>query len=114
MKPLSPRLQKVVDRMLLGEKPVQIAQALGLTEDTVRTYQKLAYVALGVHSQIELVARMHSLVPIAVDLTFALDRLARAKAAVTPHPDDPKMYEEDSSLRYDAFKRVQKILGEAP
>jgi hypothetical protein len=43
-------------------------------------------------------------------LAHAEALLVELKRLVTPHPDDSNMFEEDSSLRYDAFRDVQRLL----
>jgi DNA-binding CsgD family transcriptional regulator len=50
--------QRVIDLMRLGKRPREISTALGLTLSTINTYQKRAYARVGVHSALELVAKL--------------------------------------------------------
>ena len=56
--PLTPRERDVVGRLLSGSSTRQIAQSTGLTVATVNTYLKRIFAKLGVHSRVELVARV--------------------------------------------------------
>ena len=56
--PLTPRERDVVGRLLSGASTRQIAQSTGLTVATVNTYLKRIFAKLGVHSRVELVARV--------------------------------------------------------
>lgn len=56
--PLTPREKDVVGRLLSGASTRQIAQSTGLTVATVNTYLKRIFAKLGVHSRVELVARV--------------------------------------------------------
>ena len=55
--PLSPALRQVANAAIGGATNERIADDLGLTDATVRTYLDRAYRALGVHSRAELIAR---------------------------------------------------------
>lgn len=56
--PLTPRERDVVGRLLSGGSTRQIAESTGLTVATVNTYLKRIFAKLGVHSRVELVARV--------------------------------------------------------
>ena len=56
--PLSPREKQVVALLVAGSSTRDIAARAGLTVATVHTYLKRIYPKLGVHSRVELVARM--------------------------------------------------------
>ena len=56
--PLTPRERDVVGRLLSGASTRQIASSTGLTVATVNTYLKRIFAKLGVHSRVELVARV--------------------------------------------------------
>lgn len=56
--PLTPRERDVVGRLLSGASTRQIADNTGLTVATVNTYLKRIFAKLGVHSRVELVARV--------------------------------------------------------
>ncbi len=56
--PLTPRERDVVGRLLSGASTRQIADSTGLTVATVNTYLKRIFAKLGVHSRVELVARV--------------------------------------------------------
>jgi DNA-binding CsgD family transcriptional regulator len=56
--PLTPRERDVVGRLLSGSSTRQIADDTGLTVATVNTYLKRIFAKLGVHSRVELVARV--------------------------------------------------------
>jgi DNA-binding CsgD family transcriptional regulator len=56
--PLTPRERDVVGRLLSGASTRQIAESTGLTVATVNTYLKRIFAKLGVHSRVELVARV--------------------------------------------------------
>lgn len=56
--PLTPRERDVVGRLLSGSSTRQIASSTGLTVATVNTYLKRIFAKLGVHSRVELVARV--------------------------------------------------------
>jgi DNA-binding CsgD family transcriptional regulator len=56
--PLTPRERDVVGRLLSGSSTRQIAESTGLTVATVNTYLKRIFAKLGVHSRVELVARV--------------------------------------------------------
>lgn len=56
--PLTPRERDVVGLLLSGASTKKIASSTGLTIATVHTYLKRIYPKLGVHSRVELVARM--------------------------------------------------------
>jgi DNA-binding CsgD family transcriptional regulator len=56
--PLTPRERDVVGRLLSGASTRQIAENTGLTIATVNTYLKRIFAKLGVHSRVELVARV--------------------------------------------------------
>ena len=56
--PLTPRERDVVGRLLSGASTRQIAASTGLTVATVNTYLKRIFAKLGVHSRVELVARV--------------------------------------------------------
>lgn len=56
--PLTPRERDVVGRLLSGASTRQIAVSTGLTVATVNTYLKRIFAKLGVHSRVELVARI--------------------------------------------------------
>jgi len=56
--PLTPREREVVALLVEGASTRTIASRTGLTVATVHTYLKRIYPKLGVHSRVELVARM--------------------------------------------------------
>jgi DNA-binding CsgD family transcriptional regulator len=56
--PLTKREKEVVALLVSGASTRQIAEQTGLTVATVHTYLKRIYSKLGVHSRVELVARM--------------------------------------------------------
>ena len=56
--PLTPRERDVVALLMSGASTREIASRTGLTVATVHTYLKRIYPKLGVHSRVELVARM--------------------------------------------------------
>jgi DNA-binding CsgD family transcriptional regulator len=56
--PLTPRERDVVGRLLSGASTRQISESTGLTVATVNTYLKRIFAKLGVHSRVELVARV--------------------------------------------------------
>jgi DNA-binding CsgD family transcriptional regulator len=56
--PLTPREKDVVALLVAGSSTRTIAARTGLTVATVHTYLKRIYPKLGVHSRVELVARM--------------------------------------------------------
>jgi DNA-binding CsgD family transcriptional regulator len=56
--PLTPRERDVVALLLGGTSTREIARRTGLTSTTVHTYLKRIYPKLGVHSRVELVARL--------------------------------------------------------
>lgn len=56
--PLTPRERDVVGRLLSGSSTREIARSTGLTVATVNTYLKRIFAKLGVHSRVELVARV--------------------------------------------------------
>jgi DNA-binding CsgD family transcriptional regulator len=55
---LTPMEGRVADRLCRGLAPVEIAQELGISIETVRSHLKQAFVKTGVHRQAELVARL--------------------------------------------------------
>ncbi len=56
--PLTPRERDVVSLLVAGSSTRDIASRTGLTVATVNTYLKRIFSKLGVHSRVELVARM--------------------------------------------------------
>jgi DNA-binding CsgD family transcriptional regulator len=56
--PLTPRERDVVSLLVGGSSTREIALKTGLTVSTVNTYLKRIFAKLGVHSRVELVARM--------------------------------------------------------
>lgn len=56
--PLTPRERDVVGRLVSGHSTREIAQSTGLTVATVNTYLKRIFAKLGVHSRVELLARV--------------------------------------------------------
>ncbi len=56
--PLTPRERDVVGRLVSGHSTRDIARATGLTVATVNTYLKRIFSKLGVHSRVELLARV--------------------------------------------------------
>ncbi|MEM6961650.1 MAG: LuxR C-terminal-related transcriptional regulator [Myxococcota bacterium] len=56
--PLTPRERDVVALLVSGSSTREIASRTGLTVSTVNTYLKRIFSKLGVHSRVELVARM--------------------------------------------------------
>ncbi len=56
--PLTPRERDVVGRLLSGASTRQIAESTGRTDATVNTYLTRIFAKLGVHSRVELVARV--------------------------------------------------------
>ncbi len=56
--PLTPRERDVVTLLVAGSSTRDIASETGLTVSTVNTYLKRIFSKLGVHSRVELIARM--------------------------------------------------------
>lgn len=56
--PLTPRERDVVGRLVAGASTREIASATGLTVSTINTYMKRIFAKLGVHSRVELLARV--------------------------------------------------------
>lgn len=56
--PLTPRERDVVGRLVSGASTREISEATGLTISTVNTYMKRIFAKLGVHSRVELLARV--------------------------------------------------------
>ena len=56
--PLTPRERHIVELLVSGRTTRQIAADAGLTVSTVNTYLKRVFAKLGVHSRVELVARV--------------------------------------------------------
>jgi DNA-binding NarL/FixJ family response regulator len=56
--PLTPRERDVVTLLVGGSSTREIAAETGLTVSTVNTYLKRIFSKLGVHSRVELIARM--------------------------------------------------------
>jgi DNA-binding CsgD family transcriptional regulator len=56
--PLTPRERDVVGRLVSGHSTREISQSTGLTVATVNTYLKRIFAKLGVHSRVELLARV--------------------------------------------------------
>jgi len=56
--PLTPRERDVVSLLVAGSSTRDIAAETGLTVSTVNTYLKRIFSKLGVHSRVELIARM--------------------------------------------------------
>ncbi|MGB8331600.1 MAG: helix-turn-helix transcriptional regulator [Polyangiales bacterium] len=56
--PLTPRERDVVSLLVAGSGTREIATETGLTVSTVNTYLKRIFSKLGVHSRVELIARM--------------------------------------------------------
>ncbi|MBX7192058.1 MAG: helix-turn-helix transcriptional regulator [Sandaracinaceae bacterium] len=56
--PLTPRERDVVGRLVSGASTREISDATGLTISTVNTYMKRIFAKLGVHSRVELLARV--------------------------------------------------------
>lgn len=56
--PLTPRERDVVSRLVAGMSTREIATQTGLTVATVNTYLKRIFSKLGVHSRVELIAKM--------------------------------------------------------
>jgi DNA-binding CsgD family transcriptional regulator len=56
--PLTPRERDVVGRLVAGSSTRDISGATGLTISTVNTYMKRIFAKLGVHSRVELLARV--------------------------------------------------------
>ncbi len=61
--PLTPRQREVLVLLARGVRARQIAALLTLSETTVRNHIQAILLALGVHSQLEAVARARALVP---------------------------------------------------
>ncbi|MFT5353316.1 MAG: DNA-binding CsgD family transcriptional regulator [Polyangiales bacterium] len=55
---LTPRERHIVELLVSGRSTKQIASDAGLTVSTVNTYLKRVFAKLGVHSRVELVARV--------------------------------------------------------
>lgn len=56
--PLTPRERDVVGRLVSGASTREISDSTGLTISTVNTYMKRIFAKLGVHSRVELLARV--------------------------------------------------------
>lgn len=54
---LSPRQRQTLDRILQGDSEKQIARRLRVSQNTVHVYVRWIYVAYGVNSRYELMAR---------------------------------------------------------
>jgi DNA-binding CsgD family transcriptional regulator len=65
--PLTPRERDVVSLLVSGASTREIASRTGLTVSTVNTYLKRIFSKLGVHSRVELVARMAGTAPMSRD-----------------------------------------------
>ena len=61
--PLTPRERDVVTLLISGASTRSIASQTGLTVSTVNTYLKRIFSKLGVHSRVELIARMAGTAP---------------------------------------------------
>ena len=61
--PLTPRERDVVGLLVGGSRTRAIAETPGLTVSTVNTYLKRIFSKLGVHSRVELIARMAGTAP---------------------------------------------------
>lgn len=57
--PLTPRERDVVGRLVAGASTREISEATKLTVSTVNTYMKRIFAKLGVHSRVELLARVN-------------------------------------------------------
>jgi DNA-binding CsgD family transcriptional regulator len=56
--PLTPRERDVVGKLVAGASTREISEVTGLTVSTVNTYMKRIFAKLGVHSRVELLARV--------------------------------------------------------
>jgi DNA-binding CsgD family transcriptional regulator len=56
--PLTPRERDVVGKLVSGASTREISEVTGLTISTVNTYMKRIFAKLGVHSRVELLARV--------------------------------------------------------
>ncbi|GAB4197317.1 MAG: hypothetical protein OHK0013_05310 [Sandaracinaceae bacterium] len=56
--PLTPRERDVVGKLVAGASTREISEVTGLTISTVNTYMKRIFAKLGVHSRVELLARV--------------------------------------------------------
>lgn len=74
--PLTPRERDVVSLLVAGSSTRDIAADTGLTVSTVNTYLKRIFSKLGVHSRVELIARMAGTATIPPRAGYD-----------TPHPD---------------------------
>jgi DNA-binding CsgD family transcriptional regulator len=74
--PLTPRERDVVALLVAGSSTRDIAADTGLTVSTVNTYLKRIFSKLGVHSRVELIARMAGTATIPPRASYE-----------TPHPD---------------------------
>jgi len=74
--PLTPRERDVVSLLVTGSSTREIAAETGLTVSTVNTYLKRIFSKLGVHSRVELIARMAGTATIPPRSNYE-----------TPHPD---------------------------
>jgi len=57
---LTPRQREILSLLAEGQPVKTVARRLGLEETTVRNHVRMLFVALGVHSQLEAVARARS------------------------------------------------------
>lgn len=74
--PLTPRERDVVSLLVAGSSTREIAAETGLTISTVNTYLKRIFSKLGVHSRVELIARMAGTATIPPRASYEV-----------PHPD---------------------------
>lgn len=76
--PLTPRERDVVGLLLSGASTRLIAESTGLTVATVNTYLKRIFAKLGVHSRVELVARVTGTVGVITPVAGGKDQSAQA------------------------------------
>lgn len=57
---LSPRQRQITLMLVTGQNSVNIMERLEIRLGTLRTHKRLIFSKLGVHSQVELVARVHA------------------------------------------------------
>lgn len=89
--PLTPRERDVVGLLVSGASTRDIAKRTGLTVATVNTYLKRIFSKLGVHSRVELVARMAGTDTSSTDDEWGPDTTEEVETAPTPSPGTPQL-----------------------
>jgi DNA-binding CsgD family transcriptional regulator len=79
---LTPRERQILERLLIGESTREIADAYGLSQQTVKNYVTVIYEKLGVSSRDELHTRDVQSRPLGIRGTSHIVRRARTEAVV--------------------------------